>query len=58
MSIFVFKIIGNNYHSWALNKVIDYIPDIESFEQICAIIKGLLRSEQPQKYGYHWSRPI
>ena len=45
--------------SRALTKVIDSILDIESFDQKCVVVKGSLKSEQPEtKYSYHWIIPI
>ena len=35
--------------SWALTKAMDTICEIDSFENKCVIIKGLLRSEQQKK---------
>ena len=54
--IFLFKIHGKSAHSaqcaksYVLTRVIDNIPDIDSFEHQCFILKGLLKSEQTKQH--------
>ena len=38
------------YNSYALTKVTDLILDIESFEQQCVILKGLLQTDRLKKH--------